>query len=48
MQDINLTKEFCYGGNMQKTILYMIHIYSGITSGRVLNGELLYDIRTFA
>ena len=22
--------------------IYMIHIYSGITSGRVLNGELLY------
>ena len=22
--------------------IYIIHIYSGITSGRVLNGELLY------
>ena len=27
---------------LQKLIYHIIHIYSGITSGRVLNGELLY------
>ena len=31
-----------YAQRLQKLINDTIHMYSGITSGRVLNGELLY------